>query len=700
MQKGKVITSAEIDPGTVLDTDSPYPAKNHSLYNGSSKNDASTIVRSWSATQQQETPKLSSSHNIQFLSDNFGDFIKVQQKTNSDGNNTNEIRVTIVNTCNCTMCQNNFQDLANKSILKAESKETFAKALEEMKLKLKKVEIDGIAKDTDLYSDKVKASQIYPNVKNTSFYESSFDVLKNVERGRRHIETWPSRLYEVKRNKTVGGKEGRKFICISYTWPDISQVHNGWYIQDLTDDHKWEVKSISREGLALILSAIDRIPRIDDILGGEKDEKPERWIWSDSLCVDQSDPFDLQSETARSGHYYATSELCLVALWNRIDPNALKSQVTNFLKWCTRAWTAQEALLPTKLYLLALTLKEGSLMPEAFNIDEDEIEVFTDWLGGSKEVSESLRKTRKLRQTFRYGIGLSDALSITLNRESTVATDKIYAAATMSRIVGRIGNRGEGVVDALDWVYRQLLPVDRIKLALVSCRPNSNLEGGSWLPSSAHIFDGYSLETEKDTVSAIVSKYLRGQHCEVFTTTCCDIVVMPDRKWSKGISNFDHYELPKDYAQSTVIADKPDSFYWAQAYINPGFAANEPVKIMASNGIFQGRYRFIAVGKLMKPTDLTEKMKEEEMKKLRSDDDVGKARVEKKHAALLGNKHTLDNDFKLKITDHVTKECQIGLLLAYVGSKGSEFWSKVGLTIVPSKDLADCGPHHEVIKLG
>ncbi|KAJ3077863.1 hypothetical protein HDU99_000927 [Rhizoclosmatium hyalinum] len=572
------------------------------------------------------------------------------------------------------------------------------KGLEDFPFNFGKVRVDGVPEDKTRYNEIIQR-------------------LMNSKRGRRHTESWPTRLYNVNRGETVGGEPNKKFICISYTWPDISKVRNGWWVRDITDDHKWEVKSISREGLALIIDAMDIVLEGKDgnnVFVDEKGVKGDRMIWSDSLCVDQLDKHDLQVETARSGHYYASCEFCLVALWNRIDPNAVKSQVTNFLRWCGRAWTAQEALLPKRLYLLALMMKEGSLKPAVFDIDSDEIEVFTDWLGGSVAVAEALLRTRKLRATFKNAtIGLSDALAITLNREATFGADKIYAAATMARIGGRIGNREEEASEALDWVYRQLLPSDRVKLALVSCRPNPNLEGGCWLPSTGHVFEGYSIEV-KDT-KAVISKYLRGENMELFTQQCCDIVILPDRPWTKPHENLQDREPSPVYAQSTVIADKTDSFYWAQAIVNPGFTNRKSIKILASNGIYQGRYRFVAVGELLKPSelqlyklkrDLSVAIGKDNVKRL--EDQIQALNSELETEAKKQELNKLDEDYIKKIEEHIQDKERgvLGILLANLGEKKNlegkfkQLWSKVGLAVVPQNNLKNCGPHHEVMCLG
>ncbi|KAJ3210390.1 hypothetical protein HDU82_008230 [Entophlyctis luteolus] len=102
-------------------------------------------------------------------------------------------------------------------------------------------------------------------------------------------------------------------------------------------------------------------------------------------------------------------------------------------------------------------------------------------------------------------IGLADALAITLNQEASFPPEKIYAAA------------------AVDWMYRQLAPRERINLALVSCRRILILK----------VVGGITIDVA--TVEALVAKYIRGSHMELYTSRCCDMVALPDRRWNSGL---------------------------------------------------------------------------------------------------------------------------------------------------------------------
>ncbi|KAJ3352296.1 hypothetical protein HDU83_008227, partial [Entophlyctis luteolus] len=610
------------------------------------------------------------------------------------------------NPCNCTICY-----AAHSGVMTGvmgdksqRSLEVIQRVRESAGVKQEpKSEKGASAKDADvnrlIYTKSVVENygqyKIDSEWKPSDKYIASYTKLASITRSDHSETEFPTRLYSVSRKSTTGGTRGMDYICISYTWPDIKLVHKGWHITDITSDHYWEVKSISREGLSLIIDAIRSIEGPNERL-----DKGKLGIWSDSLCVDQSDNHDLQVETARSGTYYRQCQYCVVAFWNRIDPNAVTSQVDNFLRWCTRAWTAQEALLPRTLYLSALKLDNGSLIPAWFDVDHDSIEIFAEWIGGSQRVVDELTKCRKMRSVLKNDIGLADALAITLNREASFPPDKIYAAATMSSISGRVGGRDESISKAVDWMYRQLAPRERIKLALVSCRPNPNLEGGGWLPVTGHLFRNHTIDVA--TVEALVAKYIRGSHMELYTSRCCDIVVLPDRRWNSGLEETE-IPLSNDYAKSTVIADAPDSLSMVDVRIVRGIhGVSARTKIPVSSGIFKGRYRFVAVGTRPKsddPTmeDLTFQLKISEVNSDRGSD----------ISTTLANR---DVETKIPSDDWIrafSNEAVVGLLLASVddGSRASattsgRLWSKVGIAVLDQRMLEGCGPHHEIMRIG
>ena len=69
-----------------------------------------------------------------------------------------------------------------------------------------------------------------------------------------------------------------------------------------------------------------------------------RWAWSDTCCINQTDPHELHKSIISMFKWYHKSSLTLVYLWDvqpSKEPGGLEQS-----KWFTRGWTLQELLAP------------------------------------------------------------------------------------------------------------------------------------------------------------------------------------------------------------------------------------------------------------------------------------------------------------------------------------------------------------------
>lgn len=108
----------------------------------------------------------------------------------------------------------------------------------------------------------------------------------------------------------------RKYECVSYVWGDLTELR-----RIIVDGH-WFYVTLN------LFHALQHF----------RDEREERTLWADAICIQQTNPPEKGRQVQLMGQIYENSERTLV--WLGADPQGVAIETVDFLKstsWIARA---------------------------------------------------------------------------------------------------------------------------------------------------------------------------------------------------------------------------------------------------------------------------------------------------------------------------------------------------------------------------